>query len=1095
MNAGEWYHVVTWDSNYLRFYLNGSIYAQSQPAYSLPLISDNVFQIGGINTGESIDAVIDELRISNKVRSAAEVYASYSAGLTLLEIDVTPASVKLMPTWRKTPTVIANYTDGSSNIPPGSLSWSTSNASVATVDVTGQITAVAAGTAIITGSFSGLSDDIVVIVEEPVLSPVYESIDPFLSSPASGSQHTIPVVILRFLPTSDGINLDVSKAPDFWSLNPVSLADLKNTIDQFDQRVKFSVEEGTKFRGYNNASAYPFLGYEVVEYITVYEPLPPGAVGGYDSNGYPYYVMDYESIFERFNLENYVNNQGVQEIWIWDSGGFSSDTPSYDPAIHDPQDFRGGWESNMSSPSTGDISNSNRDNTDLPIYDHTYIVYGQNFRRSQAEAVHNRGHQLEAMFTYANNQQDGNSNLFWKKFVGQDATGGFITGRCGWTHMPPNTIVDYDYYNTTTVNSDIEDWTPDGGGQNTIVSKSTWENLIYAWPGASTFGQQTESQWYLYWMQSMPGFENEIPYNGGVLTNWWEFVADWDASINNGLGLYELESFPGETLNFDGVNDAVIANHDAALELIDGTIEVWLKPQNKASSQTFICYRNSSGSKTRYLFNLLGNLGGVGFWNGLGYYTIPHNFTENEWVHLAFIDDGQEISLWINGYYEGSFPAQFSTFSGTDMQLVLGYDIPLTEYFKGEMDELRIWDHAKTQTEIMAKMDCELQGDECGLVLYYQFNEGNTNVANSSYNHVPDLSTRNNDGFLQDFALTGSTSNWSAPGSVVNTCPTFECTENSPLSIEYGVHSSVFTGTSNGWTHYCDCKGNLLLSLNPGTSGAVIPAEGGVQLEIGDVFSPFVANVPVGFITNPAGGIVMNRKYEIHPSIPPEGMVGVKYYFTNDEFTAIVNQAMYLTTPSDIFFPQDMEMYKVIGNAYGDFPDVPAISNPADVIILSHNTTPSTSTWKYHTHHDGHCAEYLVTSFSGGGGGAGAGNSSLLPVLLSYFKVKDQSPEQVVLEWQTTSESGNDYFEVQRSVDGQIFKKIGRVNGAGHSQRPKNYTFTDFAPIEGVGYYRLKQFDFDGSSQYSNVVLVRLSITEKEWISTQILVMVIFLFL
>ena len=48
----------------------------------------------------------------------------------------------------------------------------------------------------------------------------------------------------------------------------------------------------------------------------------------------------------------------------------------------------------MSSPLTGDISNSNRDNTDLPIYNSTYTVYGQNFRRSHAEAVHNHGHQL-----------------------------------------------------------------------------------------------------------------------------------------------------------------------------------------------------------------------------------------------------------------------------------------------------------------------------------------------------------------------------------------------------------------------------------------------------------------------------------------------------------------------------------------------------------------------------------------------------------------------------------------------------------------------------------------------------------------------------
>ena len=216
---------------------------------------------------------------------------------------------------------------------------------------------------------------------------------------------------MRFLPTADGVNLDVSKAADYWSLGPITLKKLKAKIDVFDKRVKYMLEEGSRFRGYKNPDARPSIGYRVVKYITVYEQTPPGFVIEL-VNGFPVYAPDYHQIFERFNMAHYINNLGVKEIWIW-QGGVAPSFPSYDPSLHAPEDFRNWEESNMSSRLTGDISNSSRNNTDLPVYNSTYTVYGQNFRRTHSEAVHNHGHQLESILSHVN------SNLFWKKFVGK----------------------------------------------------------------------------------------------------------------------------------------------------------------------------------------------------------------------------------------------------------------------------------------------------------------------------------------------------------------------------------------------------------------------------------------------------------------------------------------------------------------------------------------------------------------------------------------------------------------------------------------------------------------------------------------------------
>ncbi len=108
------------------------------------------------------------------------------------------------------------------------------------------------------------------------IPPVFEKIDPYLTTPAPGHLYEIPVVIMRFLPTADGLNLDVSKAPDFWELGEISLQELKARIDLFDKRIKFMLEEGTRFRGYKNAAAISSIGYRVVEYITIYEQTPQG---------------------------------------------------------------------------------------------------------------------------------------------------------------------------------------------------------------------------------------------------------------------------------------------------------------------------------------------------------------------------------------------------------------------------------------------------------------------------------------------------------------------------------------------------------------------------------------------------------------------------------------------------------------------------------------------------------------------------------------------------------------------------------------------------------------------------------------------------
>jgi hypothetical protein len=98
--------------------------------------------------------------------------------------------------------------------------------------------------------------------------------------------------------------------------------------------------------------------------------------------------------------------------------------------------------------------------------------------------------------------------------------------------------------------------------------------------------------------------------------------------------------------------------------------------------------------------------------------------------------------------------------------------------------------------------------------------------------------------------------------------------------------------------------------------------------------------------------------------------------------------------------------------------------------------------------------------------------SSPLPVELVKFNGECKEGA-VQLSWITASESNNDYFAVERSSDGQSFVEIGRVNGFGSSSQQHNYQFTDPFSNGATIYYRLRQTDYNGTSELFPAIPVK----------------------
>ena len=95
----------------------------------------------------------------------------------------------------------------------------------------------------------------------------------------------------------------------------------------------------------------------------------------------------------------------------------------------------------------------------------------------------------------------------------------------------------------------------------------------------------------------------------------------------------------------------------------------------------------------------------------------------------------------------------------------------------------------------------------------------------------------------------------------------------------------------------------------------------------------------------------------------------------------------------------------------------------------------------------------------------------LLPVeLISFTAENDQ--DNVLLKWTTASEKNNNYFSIEKSVNGVDFYKIGEIQGGGYSNSILNYYFVDEHPVSGLNYYRLKQIDFDEQYSYSRVEVI-----------------------
>ena len=226
----------------------------------------------------------------------------------------------------------------------------------------------------------------------------------------------------------------------------------------------------------------------------------------------------------------------------------------------------------------------------------------------------------------------------------------------------------------------------------------------------------------------------------------------------------------GQGLNFDGTNDFVIATNAGPTGTSDRTVECWVKTNNSISTQqVLIDWGAMSPNGSRFTLNLINNgrlrieVGG----NGI---TGTTQIANGAWHHVAVTYEHAattKVKMYIDGALEltGNFTVAVNTSATNALQL--GRRNDGVNFYRGEMDEVRIWNVARTAAQISADMNIEYCTAQAGLVSYFQLNDGIPNGANSSVNKTTELISSNT-GNLTNFALSGTSSNW-VNGSPIST--------------------------------------------------------------------------------------------------------------------------------------------------------------------------------------------------------------------------------------------------------------------------------------------------------------------------------------
>ncbi len=220
-----------------------------------------------------------------------------------------------------------------------------------------------------------------------------------------------------------------------------------------------------------------------------------------------------------------------------------------------------------------------------------------------------------------------------------------------------------------------------------------------------------------------------------------QFVCGLTVAVAMLVGLPTRSQATPGSLSLDGLDDYVASQSAVNITTNQITLEAWVYPTATQASGS-IMYFNTPPNRYVYL-----GLESGGVWfvigdpAGVAHKLRKGGLVANQWHHLAATYDGSIMRLYINGTEVTTFDVE------TDRSFTSGFNLSTRLYisldaftlsgqnFHGPLDEIRVWDYARSAAQISAARNSTLQGTESGLVLYYPFDDGNLTQATDATGH------------------------------------------------------------------------------------------------------------------------------------------------------------------------------------------------------------------------------------------------------------------------------------------------------------------------------------------------------------------------
>jgi len=228
-------------------------------------------------------------------------------------------------------------------------------------------------------------------------------------------------------------------------------------------------------------------------------------------------------------------------------------------------------------------------------------------------------------------------------------------------------------------------------------------------------------------------------------------------------------------LGFDGIDDYVNLNSvsQSMVGSTSYTIEFWMSTDGSTISgnyKSLFAINDASPGDNKLLIMIAGqafatpnrllvydDTGGSGSFE----ITSSTSINDGKCHHIAYVRNGNTGIAYLDGVLIGTHTANNVLTSNNRYSLGQEWDLTNpSDFFKGMIDEVRIWSTSRTIGDIQNNMMNELTGNETGLIAYYNMNQGTPLGNNAGLTTVTDITAGGYNGTLVNFGLIGGTSNW-----------------------------------------------------------------------------------------------------------------------------------------------------------------------------------------------------------------------------------------------------------------------------------------------------------------------------------------------